>query len=239
MPLMRLALEDLVGDCVCHRLIATRYNLLADNELGPDALSSDENLRSEPAGLFAYSFGQFSTITVLRKAQIILDSRIRASLSSYRETFQDDRFQAFGGTVDGRTEARRAGSVNRQIVFQAGWVLEPAQLLGDAADRDIFHPCTVGEYADRQFRIVQTLNASLPSRLFLRFEFYVFKRNIAQTKKIANGVSGRQSAGGIQFKAHRGSVPFQHGRCSNCFHACEWPQLTLFRMPLYRTPRSL
>ena len=86
----------------------------------------------------------------MRKAEIVLDHRCRARLSSGRDRFDGNRTQPLGGRVHRRREPRGTGADDREVVFRQEWRghhAEPA--------RDLLHRCAgeaapVGQDTDRE-----------------------------------------------------------------------------------------
>jgi hypothetical protein len=76
-------------------------------------------------------------------------------------------FSPFGRAIDSYTETGRSCSQNREVVFCAGWFLEPAKLFADLPDARMLQPRTVRKQADGQSAVVQS-NADRGRCLFRR-----------------------------------------------------------------------
>src|SRR5580704_3342721 len=76
----------------------------------------DMEVCSELQSLKIDEMGEIATIDAIRKTGVILNPGCRTRLSPGPQTIQHERRQAFRGRIDSRSEARRAGTQNQNVI---------------------------------------------------------------------------------------------------------------------------
>ena len=84
-----------------------------------DGLAQEHELRPEPLGLAARSASELGTADPLRKTKKVLDHRGMRGLTAWKVAFEHDRRKPVRGGVHRRSEPRRSGADNRQVVVGA------------------------------------------------------------------------------------------------------------------------
>src|SRR4029077_4706058 len=92
---------------------------------------------------------ELSPADALREAEVILDLRARAGLAADSEALDHRRLKPFRSGKDGRPQACGTGPIDRNVVFRARRIAEPAELLGDLPHGWPLHACAVGEDAEK------------------------------------------------------------------------------------------
>ena len=153
-----------------------------------------KDLRAEAEGLLSRALCELSPADALREAEVILDLRARAGLAADGEALDHRRLEPFRSGIDGRTQACGTGPIDRNVVFRARRIAEPAELLGDLPHGWPLHACAVGEDADRQPRVIDARQPQFGAGLLIVLQFNPLEGNVASLQVVADGISlGRLS----------------------------------------------
>src|SRR6202035_3013437 len=144
--------------------------------------------------LLARPLGKIGAADPAGEAEVIFNLRARSGLTTDGRAFDHDRLQPVRGAVTRRAEPRRPGAVDRQIVFGARGVAEPAELLGDLSDGRVLEPGAVWKQANREARIGEATDLCFRPGLVIAGQLDPAERHVAAMQEIANGISRRGPA---------------------------------------------
>ena len=171
------------GGAVCE--VADSF---AGKEFTTNPFTEHENFRAEASSLLAGSLGEIGAADALGKSEIVFNSRAGAGLASDDGAFNDHGFEALGSGVDSGAESGGAGAVDRDVVFGARGIAEPAKFFDDLAIGGTLDTRAIGKDAEGQALIARARDAEFAID-FVRSDFSPFEGDVGAMKEIADGVS--------------------------------------------------
>src|SRR5882757_1679994 len=100
-------------------------NSLPRQKFSPHAFLQNQDFRTKTAGLLARPLGQFGAADPAWKPQVVLNPGTGARLSPDRRPFDEQSFETLGCSINRSTQPGRPRPQNSEIVFRAGWPLQP------------------------------------------------------------------------------------------------------------------